>query len=735
MSQFIGQGGMVTLAIDNAPRELHRRHPIVDCLIEDGFGTGKFKPLDERITPTRVNRALDGTPATASLRTSLDATDLSYATVEDPLGQRHFSHLLDDLTPDLRILIVQLNGEGEPKYLFDGFPQQRTLAWSQSSQSMQITLIDTASEQLKTLRAHFNVGRMMRDSGRYEWTAGDEDRYLFRIRALPLHFNADGKPNRTPDAYPVLDADGDEIELHFFTEDGAPEAEHWTYAQAIRYIVYTLIDKAGGFALNTDAFWEDTAELVDATYSESDLNSFRRRMTQRIRDLRIDACSADEILAQLIHEAGLHYEYQLTAKRSSDGGGEESWEPEHRLRIFATPIEDEDPDYTMEMGRPRSVTIPREAPFTATDDSTRTIQDMARANAAQQASLTYDHRGSGRVLYIGGKKRYECTLLLLPGWLPFDPPYTDSYPDLIAADLTADYVLDNVAQTEDDIRDAREYWWSRLAEGNERGLLNGEEIITTSHHRASRYHPSVADVGRRWVFPTDWRYGSADRADPDASEYMREGLGTLDYEPFLTNGDNRLSSPTIGGGIGDAALERWIARRRPFDAPIARLMTGGTQQPRVEFKVGGTPFETTGWQDFPHHVRIDEREAAIYIEVDNLYTGVQWESAPARYDDNWYTWIIEQKLWLRITCTVEGDDRLLVDARPFTPWQRRRTRMVDAGNRFRYQKRRGNNSIFNADPTDDDPEFEDLLDLADGEGRMKPQQRRTTPTTGEINLV
>lgn len=322
-------------------------------------------------------------------------------------------------------------------------------------------------------------------------------------------------------------------------------------------------------------------------------------------------------------------------------------------------------------------------------------------------------------MYVGGAGRYECTLLLLPGWLPFRPPYSH-YPDVPASDLPSGYVLEDVAQTEGGIRDARDYWWERLGPGFDKEIdENGIERAVSAHHASHPMHHSVADVGRKWIFPSDWRYGAPVRGEPADSPYYREGLLSLNYEPFLLDGTNRLADPDVGGGIADAAARHWVARRRPFGSPIARLQAGSTQQPLVQFRVGDTPFASEGWTDLPVQFRLDERDSAIYIEVDNLLTAVPRDGNPADYADNWYAWIAEQRLWLRITCTVEGDDRLLLDARTDGPFQRRRAKIVDVGNRFRLHRRRGNNSIFDALPIDPDQEFEDIVDLDGDEGPMR----------------
>src|SRR5690606_6669383 len=56
-------------------------------------------------------------------------------------------------------------------------------------------------------------------------------------KARPCTFNARGRGNRSP--APIQVTIGDETRLiHIFTDDDDPSAEPWTWAQALRYLVY-----------------------------------------------------------------------------------------------------------------------------------------------------------------------------------------------------------------------------------------------------------------------------------------------------------------------------------------------------------------------------------------------------------------------------------------------------------------------------------------------------------------
>lgn len=667
----------------NAPTKLVRVPPPIDILIETGPGSGEYEALDEQVQWTRINRNIDGTPTVANLFAALDISRLS---------TRHLSDIIDEITPDRRIIIQQSNGEGAPLYLFVGYPQTSTLQWTEDSQAWSCSMRSEPEEVWATDSSRMIVGRQMRrDPNIKEFDQGG----VAVVPALPLHFNAGGRPNRSP--YFKFDnrETGAEHDLGVFTEDSYHDAEFWTYADALRYLIFFYnsdLEEPDALRVSTVDFWSDTDQIYGGLYNAADRDSLRRLLLRRVPDTRLDGVDLWTAVSELVTAAGLHVHFLTTPSNEGSAQGA-NWQPRHSLRIFPAAIRNEKPDpLATAMIRPVSRPLPREKPFDAIRAG-RTAKDIARAGEAMQSTAIIDHRRINRAAVWGGVKRYECTLLLLPGWLP--------HPN-----------LDDVEQTQSAIEAAQDFWWEELGDQN--------SANESKYHRDHKDFGDVADVGRKWVYPTGGDYASEDGVAAN-SPYYRAGLPTgHNYEPLGPGDVNKLADFRLGGGLADAALERWGAHRRPFRSPFSRIGENVTIPPYLEFKVDGDPFADVDWQAYMGAaLRIDLLDSAVWIEVENPVLNVQRFDyaddalvAPA-VDDNWFAWLVEQKLYLRITVAIDGDFRINRTENISTGGLlRTRAGVFDMAERYRFQKVAGTNSIFRTND-DPDPEYGDIDDSAE----------------------
>lgn len=701
----------------NAPTSRSRKPAAVLMQIEVGPGANRFVTVDD-IECRRITYAMDGGDTTATLVAGLDAANL---TTGGSVGRRHFKHFLAMLSPDKRVRVIQSFGSGTATLLFQGFPVAPSISWDARRQSVTCECLHEGQELLRHSIETQIEGRVMRARPLLAWSPSSPD--LVTIAALPPVFNAEGKGNRTREAYSVT-LNGRTHRVHFFCEDGdatdrvgsGPEQEEkaakkWRYVDALRYVAFC---HAAGIAVSTADLMIDTDEFVEMTTpADRSSDPFVRALLQECDDLAIASVNAEEAIHLICDAAGAHYE---VATRNLSLGNAPT--PEHFVRVWASPESDEDVIPTRRMHQPARFTIPREAPYT--DTTGRSDYDIAVSNRALAATLTQDRRAITRPIFLAGVKEYEVTLLLRPGWKPF-----------LHIDRNADGGPLGPVTAENSL----DFW-----EGEFPTKDDGSPSIYNPANPLHVTTPGAADVGRLWIFPDDYAYVRLANQSL-ASDYVRWKYPINAYTPDDIGKPGEVGAfdgtvyarSDVGGNVADA--RRWTPRRRPFLELIARH-GAGDRSPIVEFNWNATdPYaamQDADWKRYRGSVQIDAHRAALRITDANLLAdpyllkdptdggSLRMLEALIGYD---YTTNAEGKeestlglphFFVRITCVVQGDERL--SARPAgsgASFVSTRAAIVDLGHeRFRYRNRWGQNSILNTQDVEPDPEYQGNDDTA-----------------------
>ncbi len=715
-------------SVSNAPTALQRVHPPVTLRLETSFGSNRY--IASNVFDWRgITEAMDGGDTTATIAAGLDASKL---TVGGSVGDQHFADLIRQLSPDRRIRISQGIGRDRVVY-FQGFPQTSRIIWNEKTQEVDCTCLSEGQERLRGSDAAQITGRLLMFDPLERFGPWDPEKSATLARnvsALPAIFNAQGLPNRTATAFPVDKAGGQPV--HLFTEDNAPEAKFWTFAQALRYVVIFYVFQSDG--VSPDEFLLDTKSLAeieppsDRTGGLSSTDPIVRLLTARVNDLSITSTNAEEAIAAITESAGLHYEIPI---RAISGGVD--W----FLRVFEA-IEDSGSVSARRgrrMGKPKLFDIAREAPFS--DGTGRSDRDVAIANRAAQVDLTIDRRGINRSIFLGGDQLFEVTLLLRPGWMPTDK--LDVTEAMIDADETDQTRACKILTMK---RAAMKFWRDEFSQFDANGQPKPDLSV---YHGNNPDHASVADVGRLWIFPDDWRWFNAD----GTSDYERIGWSKALYSPYFNEADPEvgppdfanatlvLVDPAIGGDLFQS--KDWVPRRRPFGELIGRIELTGDRRPVVRLNFSETDPRTalasTKWVRYSGGVHIDPDRASITLTEPNLLESPLLNSEPEfpangvrmieaylgltgfgkdtdNCDDNNGDLFGEPSFMVSVTCTIRGDDRLSFTATPGgASFTRRRSQVVDLGrDRFVVRNRRGQNSSLNTQAVDGDPRFEDRND-------------------------
>jgi len=733
----------IPLAQGNAPTSRSRMPRPLEVQIEVYPGSNRWVTLD-RVVAREITYAIDGADATASLSLGLDAAHLTKA---GSIGRSHLMHAIGVFSPDRRARIVQGFGPLDVRVHFQGYPVMPSIAWSSRDQAFTVSLLSEGQELLRTSPESQIVGRYIRSNLLGEWSVSNPD--LALVTALLPIFNAEGKPNRSRDAYDMRVVQPGALyythKVHLFTPDGDPDAEPWYYWQALRYLAAMHVSPN----VSTRDLLRDTEPFLQVQQPpvEPHPDPFWRRLWQRCDDDAIASTNAEEALHLLCDAAGCHYEIAL---RQTGTGSQPR--VEHYVRILVPPRHSNDQPIsptTLRMGRPRVFTIPRDAPFRDTTD--RSDYEIAVSGRALQANLSIDRAAFNSPIVLGGRKHYEVTLLLRRGWFPHQ--FLDRTLENEPLDGLANYEdgLDGWAKT------ARSFWG---ADGTQAGqfdpeydvLSGGGAVPKSLYHSAHPRHfiqPGYADVGRLWVFPDDHRFVSID-GESLVSDYARYQFPAALYSPYFldpegADGEQGEEGPFIGlayvssktgGQVADA--RGWIPRPRPFLETIARQSGSGGRAPIVEFSYiqssPGDPItaynvmERGDWRPYGGSAQLDPLRAALRINDGNLLhdpyllfdptnpDGISMLEAligvvavPDEANPGTFKFVaVEPFFWVRVTCVVEGDDRLLVKRNtPGASFLRRRATIVDTGSdRFVVRNRRDQNSSLDAMGTDPDREYE-----------------------------
>jgi len=635
-----------------------------------------------------INLQLDAQDDTATL--ILRALDASKLAGPGQIGQRHLKHILDDLNPDKRVRIAVGMGADAPIFLFQGWPVSRTPSWSEKHQALTCTCLSEGQELLRSSEKTQIVGRKMRYSS---IPVGEsEEIQLADVESDPPVFNAKGKPNRGRREEFLMVDDGSPHVLFAFTTDHVPEAEFWSAANALRYVVWHYVVQAGSGetrAVNAAAFLLDTDQFanMDTTAEDSD-DPFIRKMAARLNNVSIQAMNAEQAIGAICAAVGLHFHLELRA--------DESQEPQFHLRVFAA-LENEghespNPSEARRMGFPRILDIPRDAPFA--NYSGLTPADIAGRNEARQAQLVLDDRAVNAPAFLGGAKEFQVTLLLRPGWLP-DSPYVDNVvpplaegeeprtPQQIKALFEA-----TLGKWEDAFgyEDAVDDFRPDLGQPN--SIYNAKDPLFYT----------VADVWRLWVFPDDESY-VVETPEEFSSPYARQAPWDNPelWSPYSNTQDRHLvyAEGDLGGSVPIEEVRRWSPHRRPFLPTIGRInLATSSREPIVWLNFHATdPFTALAdlnWVRYTGNPKIDAKRAAIWFPDDNLWASPSLRENPhdelsgmipayLGYDPETDQFGAPHFM-VAITCTVRGDGRMtnksLASGSSFA---RKRTQTIDLG--------------------------------------------------------
>lgn len=677
----LSPGGSDLDYLGNIPTQYHRRHHPVDLLIEDPDTPGEWATVDGLVWE-RVTLGCNGrdTLATIAART-LDGARLSDAHLVD------FANILNGTR---RVRIAQSFTNSPPVILFQGWPQPVTLSWGPRHQQLAATCISEGQELLRTAEWAQVHGRWMRSDPANPYDPQIDD--VITVTALPAVFNAAGRGNRShediefswpegiPEPEPALEPAAKRCSV--FTFDGASNGRRWTFVQALRSICWQHIVRSGHL-VSVVEFLRDTADLQESPPVSESADPFVRQMTQYVDDVSVSGLHVEGAIAVLCKAAGLGYE--IATRTSVDGTG-----AEHFLRVWAPIAETLEEQATPEraMGSPRVRDLPRQGPFSAspTDDPITT----ASLGRVASATLTIDRRTTTLVRAFGGHRLYEVTLLLRPGWLPHDQ-------------------LDALS-TDEERAAAIEFW---------RGEFEPEKDADTGlprsvYHTGHPDHAAHADVFRTWVFP-------------DTADYYLAGYGRVAYPERLYNpldpdgvdGATVWRRSDIGGGLSIGVSETWSLRPRALLPPIGRKdVKSPERKPIIRFNFSAASAEAAladaNWVEFGGQAEIDPLRAVVRLREADLWHALPLfvdPDAPDIDDSRAIVQFIHGSMWVSVTCTVRGDERL--DYVRGFPAPRARVVAVDTGlTRFQYRSRRHQNSHLNALPADQ-ADYEDRDDTTE----------------------
>jgi hypothetical protein len=331
-------------------------------------------------------------------------------------------------------------------------------------------------------------------------------------------------------------------------------------------LYFWVIREEAGRPIDAHRFFADTEDLASIGPSPESEDPFVARITARPADVSIQSMNVDEALTLLCGAAGLHYQIAVRATVPSLNVGAVG--SLHFLRVWARKERAADfiptGNDSRVMGSPVVHDLPRERPFSV-DPSSATFSPAAtaRANAAQESTLTFDRRAVSAVRVFGGYDEIEVSLLLRPGWLP-DNEY-----------------LDNVA----DVDEAYAYWRGQF----DPEYTDHSKMARSVFHSAHPGHAPYSGHFRRWMFP--------DEISNDDAELLARTIGPYTVERYYTHqtvggqpiGPLQWCSGVWGGGLLPSHVRHWVPRRRQILETIARRNPGSTDRGpvvRIHFGLG-----------------------------------------------------------------------------------------------------------------------------------------------------
>lgn len=239
------------------------------------------------------------------------------------------------------------------------------------------------------------------------------------VRALPCVFNPKGKPNRM--ARPVMFDPGPVVPrpIHLFTYEGDPNAQYWTYLQALRYLVRIYLPYMGHAVIDPGNLFTEACQGPDIQLwwpmAEEDVpvdplrpaNSWLDLMVRRADNLTAEGLNIREAIELLCRTAGVYG--HVDHVNAAEGEGEsEALFVESELHFWAP-------------GDPAPVTLGLERGGSHFDElgAPRDVADILEANNVVNANLQLDYGNAlHRVRVIGDRKWRIIRAELKPLWKP-----------------------------------------------------------------------------------------------------------------------------------------------------------------------------------------------------------------------------------------------------------------------------------------------------------------------------
>ncbi len=472
------------------------------------------------------------------------------------------------------------------------------------------------------------------------------------VTAEPPTFNPGGKPNcaRVP-----LDLDGEKV--YVFTDPGAPDAEPWTLARALRYVQWAAMQPAppmtgelydvpfGAYGSGPDWLAEFIGwtsyrlehenlssmlvPLLDRT-DQAGSDALERALLRRLSDVCVDHMSTLEAFALLGGLGGLSYTpiylqgpttpivcllwtlrgYRDARKAAANKAAS------NRGLLKPGVSGDHQPAGGIEPAPATARGVWVYVPSDGYVSAGRGIGDLVRDENSTEGSFSFDESGTrNAVRVLGDADQYEVTVELRPGWKP------DAWVDVDPNDQAAvDAAIARIGTPEWDAR-------YRLDKADGAALASHGHVL------------------RRWVLNEHGGYLAADYQR--AAGYWSD---PTKWEPYRWFTEGHVFLLWIRGDDG------WSARRRRFLPPLAQWFQEGASQPTeigivVELSFDGG----TSWRYCDAQVLVEANECAIYFQSPDLTAIVD----PGDDANDFVRAYIRGQLRVRVTANVEGDDAVV----------------------------------------------------------------------------
>jgi len=240
-----------------------------------------------------------------------------------------------------------------------------------------------------------------------------------------------------------------------------------------------------------------------------------------------------------------------------------------------------------------------------------------RAEAVLRATVSRNlEAGPDKATVVGDVKYHEVTVELVPGWSRISG--VDDVPEDERDQVKAEALLpEDVEALGDAVNENK--WFQYF-------------------HRKGVNFLFFQDVGRKWVLNEHGEY---------------DGLWYNRYQPF-DNYEPFDFSKVLSSDV--ATTDNWSVRRRRFLDPVTTSAEGQRLPIMVEVSFDGGQ----NWFQYTGPLRVLRDECGIILDVDNLCEIVPPGKSP-REDNFWYA-LIDQRARVRVTATIEGDERVVAEA-------------------------------------------------------------------------